>query len=115
MNQLSRRTCWTLGILSALVSASCHRPSPPTSSSEFVVEIILEGLTIPASLNFAPDGTLLILERGKLVDGEETPAKLKSVTLANREITEISGAPAAFPQFGFVGFLESVTTRGGLV
>ena len=93
-----------------LVGPSCHHPSPPTPSSEFVVETILEGLTIPASLNFAPDGTLLILERGKLVDGEETPAKLKSVNLANREITEISGAPAAFPQFDD----ESVNLGGAL-
>ncbi len=91
-------------MLLAIMSSYCQSPSPrpepiPTPAPEFLVETVLEDLTHPVSLNFAPDGRLLILERGQSVDGVETPAKLKIFTLASGKIAEVPGAPEAFAQF----------------
>ena len=77
-------------MLLAIMSSYCQSPSPrpepiPTPAPEFLVETVLEDLTHPVSLNFAPDGRLLILERGQSVDGVETPAKLKNFQLGERE------------------------------
>jgi len=55
-------------------------PLPPRTPAEsFVVDIVLDQLTFPASINFAPDGSLFILERGNLdqTNGTRYPPLLK--------------------------------------
>jgi glucose/arabinose dehydrogenase len=58
--------CWALGSFGGDVpKGETERSSAPEAvDSRFVVDVVYEGLDLPASLEFAPDGKLLILERG---------------------------------------------------
>ena len=77
-------------LIALLCGCSTDRVKQPI---EPLVEVVLEGLTFPASVNFAPDGTLFILERGNMVDRKPFPSKLKRVDLETLEIQEIGGVP----------------------
>lgn len=53
---------------------------PPRAAPEsFVVDIVLDQLTFPASIKFSPDGSIFILERGNIdqTDGTRHPPLLK--------------------------------------
>lgn len=72
-------------------------PNPPAPSNPYVVDIVIESLDFPASVNFAPDGTLFILERGNYdnINKKRYPPRLKHLDLGTGIIKEIEGMPTA--------------------
>lgn len=64
---------------------------PRTPAESFVVDIVLDQLTFPASVNFAPDGSLFILERGNLdqTNGSRYPPRLKRFEPSTRRLITV--------------------------
>ena len=70
-------------LLPALLTACGSKAPvyPQQALQNVTMEVVVEGLIFPASVNFAPDGRILILERGGLENGEIVQARLNRLDL----------------------------------
>ncbi len=70
-----------------LVYASIPLEHAPRS---FQIDILLDGLSFPASINFEPDGNLFVLERGNIVEHDtRVPGKLSRFVPATGSFSEV--------------------------
>ena len=70
---------------------------PRALADSFVVDIVLDQLTFPSSINFAPDGSLFILERGNLdqTNGTRYPPVLKRFEPSTESLTTVGDIEAS--------------------
>lgn len=68
-------------------------PEPPRPDVPYTIEIVADGLDFPTSVNFTPDGKLLILERGNYIESSNKrfPPRLKLVDPDTGNIRNIEG------------------------